>query len=69
MARKTRLGNNDVKGYVRNVVGTINSTIDQRIADAANAEQRRQQEAAQRERIASRRKLPIAKLPSAAPSR
>ncbi len=48
--QKSRLGNNDVKGYVRNVVGTINSTIDQRIADAANAEQRRQQEAAQRER-------------------
>ena len=57
-APKARLANNDVRGYVRAVAGSVNSTADQFFADqeaakqraAADAERQRQQQIADAER-------------------
>lgn len=53
-AHKGRLQNNDVRGFVRNVGADVNSTIDTRIAQAAQAERDRiaRAEQAERDRIA-----------------
>jgi hypothetical protein len=53
-AHKGRLQNNDVRGFVRNAAGDVNSAIDARIAQAAQAERDRiaREAQAERDRIA-----------------